>query len=183
MIYCDICKTALATLHITKLENGHILELHFCQKCASEKSVSHIADSDHVQDNLDELLKQESAGSLDADGIPGMLHNKAHGKAAKPAVVCPGCGLSFARFRETGKLGCSECYKAFRDGKDGLFSLIKRIHGSIHHLGKYPSKQIDSVHRTQQLGELRQKLHEAVREENYEMAANLRDQIHQIENQ
>ena len=46
---------------------------------------------------------------------------------------CPGCGASFSDFRESGRLGCTECYVTF-EGQ--LRILIRRYHGSTHHHGR-----------------------------------------------
>ncbi|MFH1239066.1 MAG: UvrB/UvrC motif-containing protein, partial [bacterium] len=91
-------------------------------------------------------------------------------------------GVTYEDFRRNGKLGCSECYKCF---KTELNTLFKKIHGSNTHLGKVPvllankpgrkSKKV-AIMETQ-LKKLLFDLQEAVRSEEYEKAALLRDEI------
>ena len=93
--------------------------------------------------------------------------------------VCSRCGLSFEKFREIGKLGCADCYQTFRDE---LNHLLRRMHGSSHHSGKNPHRTLDIVERDKRIWELRQKLQKAVKTENYEEAAKIRDLIETEEN-
>ncbi len=91
---------------------------------------------------------------------------------------CPVCGFSQADFKKTGRLGCSHCYETFAEG---LQSLIKGMHKGPVHLGKKPSRLAKSLEREAQLKTLQRDLRRAVSEENYESAAQLRDQIKQFE--
>jgi protein arginine kinase activator len=91
---------------------------------------------------------------------------------------CGACGFSQADFKKTGRLGCSQCYETF---SEGLQSLIKGMHKGVVHLGKKPSRLAKSLEREAQIKTLKKDLSKAVLEENYESAAELRDQIRQIE--
>jgi len=55
----------------------------------------------------------------------------------KISLKCRNCGLTYDDFRKFGRLGCDECYNAF---KVQLATLLKKIHGSSQHLGKTPIK-------------------------------------------
>ena len=33
----------------------------------------------------------------------------------KPRVLCPNCGIEFAAYIQTGRLGCSKCYDVFHE--------------------------------------------------------------------
>jgi protein arginine kinase activator len=92
---------------------------------------------------------------------------------------CPNCGLTYEEFGRTGRLGCSECYEAF---SKFLLPLIKRVQHATQHVGKRPSRLAAPVARVQQdLRELQNRLTKVIREEDFEEAARLRDQIKQLE--
>ncbi len=115
------------------------------------------------------------------------------GKPAAPArptppTSCRGCGTSFADFRQTGRLGCAECYATF---EPQLGPLLERAHeGATHHVGKSPKRweersaraEADRA-RLERLADLRRRLEQAVMAEQYEAAAALRDELRKAESQ
>lgn len=159
---CDICTKKKATVHLTEIVDEQMSEMHLCEDCAREKSVQM-----EQQFGLADLL----AGLAD------------FGKQVKDTegvkVKCPNCGLGYEEFRKFGRLGCSECYTSFNEQ---LGALLKKIHGSSRHLGKSPMKMpaVTEV-KTDILQEMKNQLIEAIRAENFEKAAALRDKIHEIE--
>ena len=97
-----------------------------------------------------------------------------------PSQKCPVCGFTQSDFKKTGRLGCSVCYVTFAEG---LGSLLKPMHKGTEHVGKLPQR----AHREIELGDrmkvLTSDLEKAVKEENYETAASLRDQIKKLEHE
>ena len=77
------------------------------------------------------------------------------------------------------KLGCSECYQVYAQG---LESSLRRIHGNSQHLGKIPIRGGEKVLIKKQIELLKNKLQEAVKEEKYEEAAEIRDSVKEMEN-
>jgi protein arginine kinase activator len=160
---CDICGKNQATVHLTEIIDDNMKELHLCEDCAQKKGAqmeSHFG--------LADLL----AGLADMGG----QFNKTK-KEIK--VKCRRCGLTYEDFKKAGRLGCGECYSAF---KDALLPLLKRIHGSTQHYGKSPSKVAKAVKGRNELQELKEKLQKAVQLEEFEEAAGLRDRIRELEN-
>lgn len=99
--------------------------------------------------------------------------------AAPPAESCAFCNLTFAEFRETGRLGCPHCYSAFEGHLRGL---LRRIHGGTQHVGKvYLPPDPLQTEREKRLEGLRRRLERAVEAEDFERAAHLRDQIRSLE--
>ena len=92
--------------------------------------------------------------------------------------VCPSCGLSYAHFKQKGRLGCGDCYCAF---SKSLERLLKNIHGSTAHTGKVPVSQQEMVKRHREIAALRGALEQAVEREEFEEAARLRDRIAAME--
>ncbi|MBI4055029.1 MAG: UvrB/UvrC motif-containing protein [Elusimicrobia bacterium] len=101
---------------------------------------------------------------------------------APQEAKCSACGLKYSKFQQTTLLGCSQCYQSFAPQ---LAPLIKRIHGSLQHQGKrspvQPSRTAPKDKKNS-IKQLRQELEKAVRDENFELAAQLRDQIRELEN-
>ena len=97
----------------------------------------------------------------------------------KVKVQCPNCGMTYEDFRKFGRLGCSECYNAF---KEQLSVLLKKIHGSNQHLGKAPIKLPQPIKKKiDMLQDFKRQLQQAIEEEDFEKAAQLRDKIREVE--
>jgi len=102
-------------------------------------------------------------------------------------LKCNNCGLIYKEFFDTGLLGCSECYGAFREP---LSALLLNIHGTDLHVGKLPlgtSAAQAAVGAAVLVTDIEKLLHwkrelgKAVLREDYEYAAALRDKIRLIE--
>ena len=150
-------------MHLTEIVNDQMTELHLCEACANQKGAqveSHFG--------LSDLLS----------GLAGFS------KTEEPEEVstksCPTCGMTYEDFRKVGRLGCAECYTTF---KRNLGSLLKRIHGSPIHLGKSPARLVKPAKAKTELAEIKRKLERAIENEEFEEAANLRDQIRRMEQQ
>lgn len=172
---CDICGKKKATVHLTEIVDQQMSEMHLCEECARQKSVQM-----EQQFGLADLL----AGLADM-GTKGGATNKdaAAAAAAKTAAItCVKCGTSYDDFRKFGRLGCGHCYISF---KEQLDALLKKIHGSNHHLGKMIAKSKRSTatvkNKKDDLGSLRQDLQEAIHSEDFEKAALIRDKIRELE--
>lgn len=49
-----------------------------------------------------------------------------------PATLCPVCGLTAAELRDTGLMGCSACYDAFRE-------MVTQAVRELHHSAVEPT--------------------------------------------
>jgi protein arginine kinase activator len=161
---CDQCREREAVIHLTQIVNEQVTTLHLCEKCAAEKGV-------------------ESPGSAVKTPLGSFLAAMGKGPEQLPAPragdTCSRCGGTFQDFRETGRLGCSDCYRAF---ESPLRDLLRRLHGSTHHLGeRYAEREPAEVIQGQQAAELREQLRLAVETENFELAAELRDRLRVLE--
>jgi protein arginine kinase activator len=86
--------------------------------------------------------------------------------------------LTFSDFKNSGLLGCGECYRYFQIG---LEPLLKKVHGSAAHTGKVPRRTGGKVRIRKEIQDLRRQLQQAIQKEDYEQAANLRDEIRHLE--
>jgi protein arginine kinase activator len=93
---------------------------------------------------------------------------------------CPHCGMTFSRFREIGRFGCAQCYDTFREN---LLPLFRHFHQSEEHRGRQQKNQEQENKKQQQrkLKELKEQLQQAIAQEQFELAARLRDQVHRME--
>jgi protein arginine kinase activator len=91
---------------------------------------------------------------------------------------CEGCGLTYADFKKTGRLGCSHCYEAFAASLKGL---LRKIHGSNQHLGKIPNMENELFEQRKEIRRLREEMKRAIKAEEFEKAAALRDRIYEME--
>lgn len=166
---CDVCGKKKATVHLTEIVDEQMSEMHLCEECARQKSAQM-----EQQFGLADLL----AGLADFSKQP-----KEVGKVS--TLKCSNCGLSYEDFRKLGRLGCGDCYQSFHEH---LEALLKKIHGSNHHLGKSPvrgkkSAPSSTVAKTKpdNMDDLKQQLQDAIQSEDFEKAAQLRDKIRSIE--
>ena len=163
---CDNCGSDEAAIHLTQIVDNEMRTLHLCDSCAAAKGV----EGSSVPENfpLADFLAQMGGESSPARGSSG-----------GPAAPCGFCGLTFKEFRESGRVGCPHCWSAF---EPQLRALLRRIHGGTHHVGKvYLSPDPSISEREKRLEGLRKKLHRAVEMEDFERAAELRDQIRALE--
>lgn len=161
---CNVCAKNEATVHLTEIVNEQMTELHLCEQCAQAQSMQM-----EQQFGLSDLL----AGLADFDKPPEAQE--------KLLSECQNCHLTYKDFKKVGRLGCSECYRYFRGH---LNSLLKRIHGSRHHIGKAPARLVKTAKLKKApfgLEELRMKLEKAILAEEFEEAARLRDAVRQLE--
>lgn len=166
---CDICGKNPATVHLTEIIDNQMNELHLCEECAHKKSAQM-----EQQFGLSDLLA----------GLVNPAEKTSKDEKETVTVKCPQCGMTYKDFKKIGRLGCSECYGAFRQF---LGPLLKRIHGSSMHCGKCPVrpavKGAARAKKQPDVSELRCRLQKAVEMEAYEEAARLRDQIKELESQ
>ncbi|RKY41264.1 MAG: hypothetical protein DRP76_00285 [Candidatus Omnitrophota bacterium] len=154
---CDICHKNIATIHLTEIVGDKIVELHLCSKCAQMKT-EEIKNQLSLSEFLTGLVKEE--------------------KKERRVLRCAKCGLTFNDFRKMGKLGCKFCYESFREK---LLPLLRKIHGSVEHTGKVPQGLKEEEILERKIRELRKKLAKAIKLEEYEEAARIRDEIRNLE--
>jgi protein arginine kinase activator len=99
--------------------------------------------------------------------------------ASADAGKCAFCGLTMRDFRATGRMGCARCYSTF---EPSMRELLRRVHGSPRHIGRpYRAPKDEVLEKASVLGELREKLRRAIEQEQFEVAAQLRDRIRVLE--
>ena len=152
---CHHCQSQ-ATVHLTQIINGQMHKMDLCEACAQEKGVTN-------PDNL-------SIGSL-------LSEDQSKVGAGSASMTCESCGTTHQDFKKGGRLGCEACYHVFRPV---LEPLLDGMHAGIKHLGKVPSRTVIKKGEQENEERLRSQLKQAVEEENYEKAAELRDRLKKL---
>ena len=159
---CDNCHERDAVVNLTTIENNAVRQLHLCEQCAAERGVE--TTSATPKHPLGEFLQ-----AVQAQTVP----------ASADAGKCAFCGLTMKDFRATGRMGCSRCYSTF---EPSMRELLRRVHGNPRHAGRaYHAPKDEVLEKASVLGELREKLRRAIEQEQFEVAAQLRDRIRVLE--
>lgn len=161
---CQLCKKRTANVQITQIVNNTKSVMYICNQCAKEKG----------QVDLGAALNLANFMS----GIIGNTFSTQTQIEEEEEEKCEFCGMSFDDVKKTGKLGCSNCYKIYGEM---FLPIIKRIHGSTIHRGRFPERVSGEIKATRELESLKESLGKAIRLEEYEKAAELRDKIKFIE--
>lgn len=162
---CQSCKTQTATIHLTEITNGHRVETHLCQACAQKQGLAI-----QTQIPLNELLSTLLSVPPEAAGGPPSLQEQ---------KACPSCGMTLQRFSKETLLGCPQDYDVFE--KNLLPLILRTQNDRSEHCGKVPADAGRVQEKQMRLAQLRRKLEEAVRREQYETAARLRDEIRKLQ--
>ena len=133
-------------------------KVDLCEDCAKSKGVT-----DPTSFSLDLLMGLGAAQEIEqaAGGVE---------------IKCARCGFTQADFKKAGRLGCPHCYEAFGEV---LESLLKSMHKGIRHVGKTPAAMRENRDLADRVKLLQKRLAKAIEQENFEQAAELRDELKQ----
>ncbi|HBA60256.1 MAG TPA: hypothetical protein DCZ92_05475 [Elusimicrobia bacterium] len=168
MKLCEECRKEAASVFLTLAVNNKVREVHLCSVCAARKGV----------------WQGTETGAFNSSDIVGNLSGyfKDFLPAERKALRCGACGLTYAKFKQSGRLGCPDCYQSF---EPQLTELMLRIHGSSSHTGRTysgpgapPPSRAEAARRA---ATLKTAIQEAVKKEDFETAAKLRDALKQLE--
>ena len=166
---CQKCGANNANTHVKTIINGEFKEYDLCSECAHKMGYTNVfADMDNDFSNL--------LGSFFGNVLP----------ARTQATRCEFCGSTYSEIAKTGQVGCANCYKLFADQ---LYPSIRRIHGNTTHCGKNSGraaaadKKPAEMTKEEKLADMKKQLDAAVKEQNFELAAELRDKIKETEGQ
>jgi protein arginine kinase activator len=155
---CNACGKNKATIHVTELVEGQMVEVHLCDKCAQEKDIA-----SKVSFSMNDILAGLMQFTSQTEDLSQQLK-----------VRCPGCNLSIQDLQKKGKVGCAQCYEVFAQF---LLPLIKKIHGSTQHFGKRPSHVDEKLNVQMEIEKLEADIQKKIEQEAFEEAALLRDKI------
>lgn len=195
---CDICQAKPARIFYTEIVNGQRREQHLCEDCAAEYTavpLSEVMGGDGQQATLGSII----SGILNK--YAGKENNGEIGKTEPVKGIekaCPECGTTESDFLKTGRLGCPVCYSAFA----GLVNRnFKEMQAGTVHTGREPQHarfiEVSEVPTATparltpaddgvipdsktDIDALQKELEAALEIEDYESAANLRDEIRSL---
>jgi protein arginine kinase activator len=158
---CQDCGKKEASVHLTEVINNEKVVLNLCRDCAEKRGFRNPLEG--VPFPLAEFL----ASMLSQTQLP-----KPDKK--QPQIICSACGMSFTDFAQSGRLGCGNCYTIFRTQLDDL---LRKVHGSTQHRGKFPHMVADVMKPLREERNLQEELKKAIQDEDFEKAAQLRDKL------
>ncbi len=171
---CEKCKKRTATVFYKENLNGKLRSYSLCGDCAAKlrekgdlQEITSMIGS--FADPFSELQSDFFGGFF---GMPVL-------KSASNEKRCT-CGCTYSDIVKEGRVGCPECYTVFADE---LESTIHSVHGTTAHTGTVPSRHRARRARAEQLGRLKRALQDAIKKEDFEDAAHLRDEIRRLESE
>lgn len=166
---CSTCNVKPATVYYTDVVNGVPHSRKFCLDCAQQFGLFGSLPFDDVFKSFDNVMK-----SFD-DAFTSL------NPTTPVDITCNDCGMTLSHFKKHGRFGCAKDYDLFKVGPS-----LEKIHGASVHTGKVPKGQEqknDIVEKAATavaedlLIKLKKDMDAAVKSEDYEKAAQLRDEI------
>ena len=163
---CEVCKENDVVITVTEIDGNGVRQVRLCERCAAERGLqaSVAAPPPLIGDFLQSVQQHIPPSQTDA-------------------VRCSFCGSTLRDFRQSGRLGCPYCYTAF---EPSLRELLRKVHGQGQHRGREYAGGAGSPGALEapvpaSADRLRERLERAIRNEEFELAASLRDQLKAIE--
>jgi protein arginine kinase activator len=192
---CQKCNQRPATVFITQTVNNKTTQIHLCEECAVEQTALGGMNPFSITIDPSSMLK-DFFSTL----FPGFEQGEAPGEKSEavsgrvppgdPTAQCPVCGFQFPLFKQSGRLGCPQCYQSFAAL---LEPVITSIHGNVAHVEEgtpitpvvgVPSSveavKGDAEPKNPILSDLKTKLKTAIDKEQFEEAAQIRDEIRKL---
>ena len=174
---CEICKRAEAVTAITVTRDGARQELYVCAACAAAAKAGRKApDKGHApkvtvvgrdSGNVPEPLVEEFVKAT-----LGFMKGMAEAEEEKDRI-CPSCKATWEHIKETGRLGCPACWKAF--AREIRETFLGMEYGRVH-LGAAPDvRGISDAHDARTA--LERELKNAIAREDYLRAAEIKRQL------
>ncbi len=177
---CQNCGKNEANIRYTQIINGDKKEIALCSKCAKKLGVDEL----ELPINFNSFLGDFFNDYAETEFLPMLQTNE---------LKCKTCGMTYSDFINTGVFGCSDCYEVFSNPID---SLLKNLHGTAKHVGRLPNGKAEKIEIEQPQKEnkanseesdkenkkknLERDLEKAIKEERYEDAAKIRDEIKEM---
>ena len=165
---CEECGVNEACYTISVMMGGQITQRHLCADCMAKMNMNLAAGN--IKHLLSAIMSAISGGVEEA---------AANAVAPADDVICERCNTTLSQFTKSGKLGCPQCYKAFREQ---LTPMLQQIHGRVQHAGRKPLDDEAAQRRRDAYDRLTRQLEQAVAVEDFETAAILRDQLKHLSN-
>lgn len=186
---CENCGKNEANVKYTQIINGEKKQMSLCEECSKKLGISDIHFNMPISFNsfLEDFFYDNDMDEMSFLSTRG---------TASREIKCRTCGLIWDDFLHTGNLGCSNCYDEF---SSRIAPILRSVQGATSHIGrigdiiegndikqnlddKVESNIKAKNNKTEnELEKLKDELRQAIKEEKYEEAAKLRDEIKNLE--
>lgn len=179
---CENCGKREANVRYSENINGVKKEMNLCEDCSKRLGVT-----DQMDFRMPTLDFSNFFGSFleDFASMPNFMPLLEQVKDVK----CESCGYTFNDIVNSGRYGCANCYDVFEDRMDPI---LKKLQGANRHTGRLGKISNNNVkldktsdnnvkNENNEKSKLEQELKKAIKEERYEDAAKLRDEIKKIQ--
>ncbi|MGI6664741.1 MAG: UvrB/UvrC motif-containing protein [Christensenellaceae bacterium] len=153
---CNECGKNNASIHSVQYINGVKSEMHLCPECAAKHPELQKVGAFSIAEMFKNMFQFGEIGGLHMDS------------------TCSTCGDSLSNFKESGLLGCPDCYDAHAEQ---IIPVLERTHGHVQHTGEVPKEAEVEAEMRKKIGALQAEMKKAVEAEDFEQAAKLRDEI------
>ena len=163
---CQICGKHNASMLVRQIIDDTAKELYICRACAKKHHL--YSDNNEMHLSLKAIF----------DGLVPQLDMSEEARDSVHPLACPDCGMPFSRVKEKKILGCPRCFFYFRDT---VLKLMQETSGEVFYAGNLPLQPEIFSGTLVSLQHLEDELQKAVENEEYELAAYLRDKIKEQE--
>lgn len=168
---CEICKKNEATFFTKYDIMGETITRAYCSKCAAKYKEDKILNSPSLSQLIESLM------NFAGDDLIAEPKKKITKKQKEK--TCPKCGSTYEDVIVSLHPGCEECYETFNKE---ITEMISRVSKDIAFVGDMPKSASSKISDDRmQLRNMKVELNEAIKEEDYEEAARLRDGIKALE--
>lgn len=167
---CQFCGKK-ATMFLTQIVSDEVTELALCERCAKERGFF---------DPQTLTFAEKFFPSLIQEKVQNMIRALSPGQTEKPEQPrtdvlsrCPICSYTSEDYTKTERVGCPHCYSVFAE------DFSPEVQHKLHLSDTSKTGDDISAQAVPNVGkkELELRMQKAIEEENYELAAQLRDQI------
>jgi protein arginine kinase activator len=160
---------------ITEINDGKVVTLDLCRECMPLYLKGHKVSKEGK-------VKIEAAVSDFVQAIGNLLGILAKPTDPTAGNPCPKCGATLQEISSKQKIGCAVCYDHF---SAQLGIVVARCQGGTKHVGKVPKKWAEKnppiVAPMEYIAKQKEKLDAAIKSEDYEQAATIRDKLVAVE--
>jgi protein arginine kinase activator len=155
---CEICHQKNADILFKTVTGGQVATRAMCMSCA--------------QDVQQDMMKMFMTLGLQPDQDEALAVQE-ETRFEMPRFLCTGCGRPFSHLGEHTMAGCANCYEAMEEELEAHFSA-----SNTPAIDQVQARHKDAV----APDSLRFRLMEAIVREDFEAAAELRNQIQEVDN-
>ncbi len=175
---CENCGKREANVRYSENINGVKKEMNLCEECSRKLGIADKMDFRMPSLDFSNLFGSFLEDFSTPDFMPLLNEVK--------QIKCDSCGSTFDDIINTGRYGCANCYDVFENRMDPI---LKKLQGANRHNGrlgkvsdnnvKFDNNEgIKAENKTDnKLKKLQNDLKLAIKEERYEDAAKIRDEI------